>query len=116
MVSRIPTLKTLDGGIASFQDGIIKPDPKIFTIFLERYNLKPEECLFIDDMDVNTAVAGQLKQLMESKYHSTIHIDMEMVIRTVSGQKQIESRPLRNTGAVWSGEVMEIIGEMSRNG
>ena len=60
MVSRIPTLKTLEGGIASFQDGIIKPDPKIFSIFLERYDLKAEECLFIDDMDVNTAVAAQM--------------------------------------------------------
>ncbi len=60
MVSRIPTIKMLDGGIASFQDGIIKPDPKTFAIFLERYKLKAEECLFIDDMDVNTDVAKQM--------------------------------------------------------
>ena len=30
-----------------------KPDEKIFKLLLERYNLKPEECLFIDDDDTN---------------------------------------------------------------
>lgn len=57
MTARIPALGTLDGGIASFKEGVLKPDPEIFARFLERYGLRAEECLFIDDMPVNTAAA-----------------------------------------------------------
>ena len=52
-----PILSELEGGIASFQDGIIKPCPEIFQLLLSRYQLKAEECLFVDDMAENTKAA-----------------------------------------------------------
>lgn len=52
-----PVLSELDGGIASFQEGLLKPDPRIFQLLLQRYSLKAEECLFVDDMPENTAAA-----------------------------------------------------------
>ncbi len=64
----------------------------------------------------NPASAGELKQRMDARYEATVHIDTDMVFRTVSGRKQIESHPLQHSGAVWSREVMEIIGEMEHNG
>ena len=35
----------------------MKPDPEIYRILLERFNLKPEECVFIDDFPKNIEAA-----------------------------------------------------------
>lgn len=48
----------MDGGILSFKEKVIKPQPEIYTRLLERYNLKAEECVFIDDTALNI-VAGE---------------------------------------------------------
>ena len=40
-----------NGIVVSAYEHVIKPDKKIFEILLNRYHLKPEECLFIDDDD-----------------------------------------------------------------
>lgn len=37
-----------------------KPNPDIFEFVLNEHNLKPEECLFIDDKKENTDTANQL--------------------------------------------------------
>ena len=50
----------MDGGIYSYQDRLIKPDPAIFQLLLSRYDLKAQECLFIDDKEENTQAARQL--------------------------------------------------------
>lgn len=42
-----------DGFVVSHQVGTIKPEAKIYTILLTKYQLKPEECLFIDNKKVN---------------------------------------------------------------
>jgi 2-haloacid dehalogenase len=39
---------------------LIKPDPRIYAVLLERIDRKPEECLFIDDSKINIASADQL--------------------------------------------------------
>lgn len=49
----IDFFKLCNGIIISAQEHIKKPDERIFKILLERYNLKAEECLFIDDDDTN---------------------------------------------------------------
>ena len=47
----------LDGGILSYQEKVVKPMPEIYEILIERYNLVPEECVFIDDTMENLAGA-----------------------------------------------------------
>lgn len=42
-------LKVLDGGVISYQIHAIKPDHEIYETLLKRYDLKPEECVFLDD-------------------------------------------------------------------
>lgn len=42
-----------DGGILSYQDHVIKPEPAIYHLLLERYGLKAEECVFLDDTEKN---------------------------------------------------------------
>lgn len=46
-----------DGLVFSGPIGIVKPDRKIFEYLLNQYNLKAEECIFIDDSPKNIAGA-----------------------------------------------------------
>lgn len=43
--------KLCTGIVISAQEHVKKPDERIYKLILERYNLKAEECLFIDDDD-----------------------------------------------------------------
>lgn len=56
---RNPWIKALfdifDGLVFSSTIGHVKPDPVIFRHLLDRYNLEPEECIFIDDRADNIA-------------------------------------------------------------
>ena len=56
-VRNYPILKLLEGYIVSGEEKVAKPDPRFYRILLERYGLKPEECLFIDDNPANVAGA-----------------------------------------------------------
>ena len=46
-------LDEVDGAVFSFQEHLIKPDPAIFQRICERYNIKPEEAVFLDDNEKN---------------------------------------------------------------
>lgn len=50
----------IDGGVFSYEYKKIKPDPEIFNILLEKYNLKASECLFLDDRKDNVESASNL--------------------------------------------------------
>lgn len=52
--------KYFDGQVISAYEHVIKPDEKIYNNLLEKYNLKPSECLFIDDMEANILTAKEL--------------------------------------------------------
>ena len=53
-------LDYVDGGILSYRESLIKPDPAIYQLLMERYDLKPEECIFIDDTPLNVEAARKL--------------------------------------------------------
>lgn len=42
-----------DGGILSYKDHVIKPQPEIYELLINRYQLVPEECVFMDDLEEN---------------------------------------------------------------
>lgn len=46
-----------DGGILSYQVKLIKPDIAIYELLIEKYQLNPEECVFVDDLLVNVEAA-----------------------------------------------------------
>ncbi len=50
----------MDGGIFSFREKVIKPDHEIYKRLISRYNLIPEECVFIDDVNDNVNAAKEL--------------------------------------------------------
>lgn len=50
-------LEYVDGGILSFREHLIKPDAAIYELLIERYQLMPSECVFIDDLSQNVEAA-----------------------------------------------------------
>jgi len=44
-----PFLDSFDGIVISGREKLLKPDAAIYTLFLDRFGLKANECLFIDD-------------------------------------------------------------------
>ena len=53
-------LDGFDGGVASCEVHVNKPDPKIYKALLDKYSLKAEECVFIDDRLENVQAAFAL--------------------------------------------------------
>lgn len=52
-----PFLEKFDGVVVSGLERFVKPDPRIFRIFCERYGLAPDACVFIDDNEANVVSA-----------------------------------------------------------
>ena len=46
-----------DGGILSYKERLVKPNPEIYRLLLKRYGLKAGECVFIDDTKKNVDAA-----------------------------------------------------------
>ena len=42
-----------------FQDKVVKPEPEIYRLLIDRYGLKPEECVFLDDTEKNLPMARE---------------------------------------------------------
>jgi len=60
MEEQYPFLKDFDGKIISGRDFLIKPDPAIYELAISRFDLIPEETLFIDDRLENIEAAKNL--------------------------------------------------------
>lgn len=52
--------KLFDGIVVSGHEGLIKPDPRIFQLFLKRYGYLAEDCVFIDDNEQNVEAARKI--------------------------------------------------------
>ena len=50
----------MDGGLVSFLAGRTKPDPEMYRMFLLKYGLRADECVFIDDTEENVEAAKAL--------------------------------------------------------
>jgi putative hydrolase of the HAD superfamily len=50
---RIPASRYFDGCIFSADYKLLKPQPEIYETLLRRYELKAEECFFVDDLAIN---------------------------------------------------------------
>ena len=51
--------RLFDGKLISCDYGIVKPNPEIYRIFMQKFGLEATECLFIDDLPANVAAAVQ---------------------------------------------------------
>ena len=59
-VESAPFMTDVDGAVVSWEEGCGKPSKRFYRTLFERYGLKPEECLFLDDRKDNTDAAGKL--------------------------------------------------------
>jgi 2-haloacid dehalogenase len=57
---RFEFLEWFDGVVVSGEERLIKPDPAIFQLLLDRFGLAPEAALFVDDSEANVAAAREL--------------------------------------------------------
>ena len=57
---RFGILQLIDRYVVSGAEGLVKPDPRLFRVLLDRYGLKAEECTFVDDNPDNVAAARAL--------------------------------------------------------
>ena len=57
---RYEFLSWFDGIVVSGEEGVVKPDARIFRILLERFRIPAREAVFIDDNPANAAAAQAL--------------------------------------------------------
>ena len=49
--------RIFNGGIYSYQEHLIKPNPKIYNLLIDRFKLNKKETIFFDDKEKNVIVA-----------------------------------------------------------
>jgi len=54
---RFAFLSWFRGILVSGEVGVIKPDPRIFEVLIERFAINPENAVYIDDVEANVAAA-----------------------------------------------------------
>jgi 2-haloacid dehalogenase len=57
---RFEFLAWFDGVLVSGEERMVKPDPAIFRLLLDRFGLDPETTFYVDDSPANVAAAGRL--------------------------------------------------------
>lgn len=55
-----PVVARFDGLVVSGQEGVCKPDPRLYRILLERHALDPARTVFVDDRAENVDAAAAL--------------------------------------------------------
>ena len=67
-------MEYMDGGLLSFQARKTKPNPLFYKEFLDKYDLKAEECVFIDDTEENVLEARKLgfQGIVYESYEKTV--------------------------------------------
>ena len=53
-------LQLIDRYVVRGAERLVKPDPRLFQVLLDRYSLKAEECIFVDDNPDNVAAACKM--------------------------------------------------------
>ena len=57
---RFKVLQLIDDYVVSGAEGFVKPDHRLFQILLDRFGLRTEECVFVDDNAANVASACKM--------------------------------------------------------
>jgi 2-haloacid dehalogenase len=81
-LERFDFFKVFDGIVVSGTEKLVKPDSAIFRLILDRYRLKAENALFIDDNIKNIRAAGEMG-------FNTIHFESPEKLRAQLAQMKI---------------------------
>lgn len=74
---KYPVFKLMDGIVVSGEEHIKKPAPQIYRTLLERYSLKGEECIFIDD-NPNNVAGGEAEGISGLLFTSAEQLRMDL--------------------------------------
>ena len=80
MRPRYEFFNCFEGMVISGEVKLIKPDPRIFQVLLERIGRPAAECLFIDDAPANIAVAQSLG-FQTIHFHDPLQLEAELTSR-----------------------------------
>lgn len=70
-----------DGYVLSFQEQLAKPNQDIYELLCNRYNLKPHECVFIDDLKENVEAAKAYSmQAIQFLEESQVEAELEEIL------------------------------------
>lgn len=96
-VNKSGLFNIVDGYVLSYLEHKVKPYKAIYNVLLERYNLIPEECIFIDDNEKNIATGNSLgiisKKVEPDNYDSIINVvkEFELINLDELVNKKIEN-------------------------
>lgn len=77
-------LEYTDGGIFSWREQMIKPDPEIYELLLERYRLKASESVFLDNTLENVEGARDVGMYgIHFKSYEQAHEELEQLITSI---------------------------------
>ena len=51
--------KIFNGGVYSYQEGLVKPNRRMYELIIKKYNLNKEETIFFDDKPKNIVAASE---------------------------------------------------------
>ncbi len=91
-------VEAVDLVVISAEEGMAKPNPRIYTLTLERLGVAPEEAVFLDDNGDNIAAARELG------IHAVLFVDREQAIADVRTVLEGGEPPDRQPVAVEEGE------------
>ena len=84
---RYPVFGLLDGYVVSGEEMVKKPDLALYRILLERYGLRGEECVFIDDNPRN-AFGGESLGIRGLVFHDAEQVrkELDSMLGEIPGQ------------------------------
>jgi 2-haloacid dehalogenase len=89
---RFEFLEWFDGVLVSGEERIIKPDPAIFRLLLDRFGLDPEATFYVDDSEPNVAAADRLG-LDAVRFTTPAQLRRDLVARRLLARSAPSARP-----------------------
>lgn len=79
-------LPELEGGLFSCDVHMVKPDPDFYRMLIDKYELDPCRCVFIDDLEANTEAAAALgMHTIRFKTPEQAEADLEKLLGQAQG-------------------------------
>lgn len=88
---RFEFMKYIDGKVISYEYKVVKPERRIYEILLEKYQVIPEETVFLDDRKDNIEVASQMGM------HGIVFENLEQVLRELKQLGVVSEEFMINT-------------------
>jgi 2-haloacid dehalogenase len=89
---RFEFLEWFDGVLVSGEERMIKPDPAIFRLLLDRFGLDPGATFYVDDSEPNVEAAGRLG-FDAVRFTTPARLRRDLEARRLLGRSAPSARP-----------------------